>query len=150
AAARLVFPFDPLVTPTTVVAASWDPDGTFHAPFVFNAADFGQMLVSDPNAAVQGGRLLGVRAGGSPGPGGQNTVDGPATARARSAPGDALELAPVYLARPPELSSNALWPLVRRAWWNVLQINSAWTSVSGPLPAGIVSNNVVSDPCSLA
>ena len=49
---RLVFPFDPTVTSTTVLPADWRDDGTFRLPAVINAPDFGPMLLAISGPAM--------------------------------------------------------------------------------------------------
>ena len=44
---ELLVPFDPGVTPATVLPSQWDDDGSLRLPAVINAPDFGQMLLSE-------------------------------------------------------------------------------------------------------
>ncbi len=59
--ARLLFPFDPKITPTTVLPASWQEDGVFRLPAVINAPDFGPMLLKEASGRDVRGRLEGSR-----------------------------------------------------------------------------------------
>ena len=58
---ELIFPFDPMVTPTTVLPADWHDDGSFELPLVISAPDFGQMLLRVSPASKIRGRLEGSR-----------------------------------------------------------------------------------------
>ena len=60
-AIQIAFPFDPGVTPTTVLPKEWDDDGTLRLPAVISAPDFGQMLLTDPDQRGWQGRLEGSR-----------------------------------------------------------------------------------------
>jgi hypothetical protein len=59
---ELLVPFDPCVTPTTVLPSRWDEDGSCRLPAVINAPDFGQMLLSESDGQRLKARLEGSRA----------------------------------------------------------------------------------------
>ena len=59
---ELLVPFDPRVTPTTVLPSQWDDDGSLRLPAVINAPDFGQMLLSESGGQRLKARLEGSRA----------------------------------------------------------------------------------------
>lgn len=74
-------------------------------------------------------------------------VDLPATGADKSCE---LQLTPVQLPAPKLLKDAALWRTVRRAWLNVFQPSAQWGDQGNPFsaPAGILANNVISDPVS--
>lgn len=147
-ALELVFPFDPRVTPTTVLPAAWEAEGALRLPAVVNAPDFGPMLLVAAPARVSQlkGRLEGSRA--------NKTVDF-ILELPFPQPGEiiTLELKPLGLPPPKGLRDTAQWRLARRGWLNALQPSARWGEQGRPFsaPAGILANNVVSDPatCSL-
>jgi len=59
---ELLIPFDPRVTPTTVLPSQWEEDGSLRLPAVINAPDFGQMLLSESRGQPLKSRLEGSRA----------------------------------------------------------------------------------------
>ena len=65
---ELIFRFDPRVTPTTVLPSVWKSDGSFLAPLIISAPDFGQMLMRVTPAEGSSARLEGSRAGPHRGP----------------------------------------------------------------------------------
>jgi hypothetical protein len=144
---RLVFPFDPKVTSTTVLPAAWLDDGTFRLPAVVNAPDWGPMLLAEAKERPIVGRLEGSRTG--------KTVDlileCPALSTAEPV---ALTLTPLLLPPPAGLSDESLpfWLSARRGWLNALQPCARWGEQDKPFsaPAGILGNNVISDPASVS
>lgn len=142
---EVVFPFDPGLTPTTVLPARCDDDGHVHLPAILSAPDFGQMLLSSAKGTVLKGRLEGSRA--------QKTVDFivEIPADGLSTP-LTLDLRPVYLAPPQGLRDKAMWKAVRRGWFNIFQATSKWGEQGKPFssPPGLLGNNVLSDPASVS
>ena len=147
---RFDFPFNPRMTPTAVIPASYGPDGELHFPVVVSAPDFGQMLVTtdNPNAVSH---LIGSRE--------QGTEDWivefppPAATAARTPAGQVLlSFRSIVLAPPKGMRDTALWPLARRGWWNMYQPAARWGAQGQPFsaPPGVLANNVVSDPCSVS
>jgi len=142
---ELVFPFDPMVTPTTVLPSIWNDDGSIQAPLIISAPDFGQMLLSLAPAAEMKGRLEGSRD--------NHTVDLflglPQLDGSRSC---TLNLAPVFLPPPQGLQDERMWSLARRGWFNAFQPSARWGEQGRAFsaPAGILGNNVISDPCSMS
>lgn len=140
---EMSFPFDPRVTSTTVLPATWDADGTLRLPAVLSAPDFGQMLVACAEAPHLQGRLEGSRERKIV----DFTLDVP-----RPTSGDTvtLDLSPVRLPPPKGLSDTALWRGVRRGWFGAFQPCARWGEQDRPFsaPPGILGNNVVSDPAS--
>jgi hypothetical protein len=140
---ELVFPFDPRVTPTTVLPKTWNDDGTLLLPAIVSAPDFGQMLVSYKGRANLKARLEGSRA--------NHTVDLvlelPKLCENQNC---VLSLTPVHLPRPKGLRDKSLWPMARRGWFGALQCSAKWGDPGNPFsaPAGMLANNVVSDPAS--
>lgn len=148
AALRLLFPFDPKVTSTTVLPAAWLDDGTFRLPAVVNAPDWGPMLLTEAQGRPLVGRLEGSRA--------DKIVD--LTLELPAIPDDGpavtLTFAPLLLPAPPGLSADALplWRAARRGWLNALQPCARWGEQDKPFsaPPGILGNNVISDPASVS
>ena len=143
--ARLLFPFDPKITPTTVLPAVWRDDGVFLLPAIINAPDFGPMLLKEAGGRDVRGRLDGSR---------QNkivdlTLELPEIVRDNPV---ALTLTPLLLPPPPGLRDTDMWPAARRGWLNALQPCARWGEQDKPFssPAGILGNNVISDPASVS
>lgn len=146
-AVELTFPFNPRVTPTTVLPARWAEDGTFRLPALLSAPDFGQMRMTAEPEARQGrvtGRLEGSR--------NEALVDlivrlpAPTVAEPIR-----LNLRPWVLPAPEGLEDRALWAAARRGWFNIYQCTARWGDQTAPFsaPAGIQACNVISDPCSM-
>ncbi len=142
---RLVFPFDPKVTPTTVLPAAWLDDGTFRLPAILNAPDFGPMLLKETGGREVRGRLEGSR---------KDKVDDLILELPGIAAGASIELTmtPVLLAPPPGLRDAEMWRQARRGWLNALQPCARWGEQGKPFssPPGILGNNVISDPASIS
>ena len=142
-AVEICFPFDPGVTPTTVLPSRWLDDGTLQLPAVLSAPDFGQMLLADADARQVSGRLEGSRT--------EKTVDFvvdvtlTGTDQARS-----LTLTPLRLPAPEGLRDTALWAQARRGWFGAWQPSARWGDQNRPFsaPPGVLANNVISDPAS--
>lgn len=136
-------PLDPRVTPTTVLPAAWEDDGSFRLPVVLSAPDFGQMLLACAEAPELHARLIGSRT--------QKQVDLflhlPDLREGRTC---TLTLTPVRLPPPKGLADVALWPAARRGWFGAFQPCAQWGDAGNPFsaPAGVLGNNVVSDPAS--
>ena len=140
---ELVFPFDPKVTPTTVLPSRWDPDGSLRLPAIVSAPDFGQMLLTRAGGPGLKARLDGSRA--------QHAVD-LIVELPRLGAGQAcrLSLSPVRLPAPRGMRDQALWPAARRGWFDCFQATARWGDAGNPFsaPAGMLANNVISDPAS--
>jgi hypothetical protein len=140
---QMVFSFDPRVTPVTVLPALWEAEGAFHLPAVVSAPDHGQMLLSCQEEAPVRGHLVGSRA--------EKTVDLRITLPlSHKGEACALSFAPVHLPVPPEMEDTKLWTSVRRAWFGAFQCTAEWGDSGNPFsaPAGMLGNNVISDPAS--
>jgi Bacterial alpha-L-rhamnosidase 6 hairpin glycosidase domain len=140
---ELLFPFDPRVAATTLLPSSWDADGYLHLPAVVSAPDFGQMLLTAAPRASLRGRLVGSRA--------NHTVDFTLELPIpRSGETISLSLDPVRLPVPAGLKDKSLWRAARRGWFNAFQPSAQWGDQGNHFsaPAGILANNVVSDPVS--
>ena len=143
-AVEMLFPFDPQVTPTTIIPQTWSEDGYGMLPVVISSPDFGQILLDDSNSGVKAS-LDGNRD--------KHTVD-----LTLQLPGvvlgeaSTLTFAPVRLAPPKGMTDLELWRKVRRGWFNTWQPSSRWGDQNRPYsaPVGILSNNVISDPVSFA
>ena len=144
---RLIFPFDPKVTSTTVLPAEWLDDGTFRLPAVLNAPDWGPMLLTETKGRPIVGRLEGSRSG--------KTVDLMLELPAISTEEPVvLTLKPLLLPAPAGFPDGSLplWLAARRGWLNALQPCARWGEQDKPFsaPAGILGNNVISDPASIS
>jgi Bacterial alpha-L-rhamnosidase 6 hairpin glycosidase domain len=140
---ELVFPFDPRVTPTTVLPKSWNDDGSLRLPAIISAPDFGQMLLSHKGGARVFARLEGSRA--------RHKVDLVVTLPTqRAIQTFAFSLTPVHLPAPKGLKDKALWRAARRGWFGAFQCSAQWGDPGNPFsaPAGMLANNVISDPAS--
>jgi hypothetical protein len=154
------WPFDPKVAATTLLAGTWDDHGACQLPAVLSAPDFGQMLVTcaesatasiapalgTPANALPRLRLEGDRAAHSI----LMVIEIPRDAFAR---GVKLVLSPVVLDKPAGLRDDLnLWPAVRRGWFNALQSSARWGRAGAgySAPAGLLANNVLSDPASVS
>jgi hypothetical protein len=97
------------------------------------------MLVTAPNDADVISHLVGSR--------GAKTVDWIVEVPKRDL---TLSFRPVQLPAPKGLNDDARWAKVRRAWFNVFQVTASWGDPKNPFsaPAGVLGNNVISDPVS--
>jgi hypothetical protein len=142
-AVELVFPFDPLVTPTTVLPKAWRDNGELLLPAVISAPDYCQVLLTCKGTEAVRGRLEGSRS--------KHAVDLIVSLpRLRENQACNLCLAPVLLPAPKGLKDKALWQAARRGWFGALQCSAKWGDAGNPFsaPAGMLANNVVSDPAS--
>ncbi len=142
---ELVFPFDPMVTPSTVLPSRWNEDGSVQVPLIVSAPDFGQMLLTATPDAEMKGRLEGSRDKHF-----VNLVL--ALPQLDQTHGCSLTLAPVFLPPPQGLQDSPMWRLARRGWFNAFQPSAPWGEQHRAFsaPAGILANNVISDPCSMS
>lgn len=142
---RLIFPFDPKVTSTTVLPGDWLDDGTFRLPAVLNAPDYGPMLLTETRGRTIIGRLEGSRAEKIV----DLTLEFPEIAPDKPI---SLSLKPLLLPPPPGLRDTGLWTAARRGWLNALQPCARWGEQGKPFsaPPGILGNNVISDPASVS
>jgi hypothetical protein len=142
---RLLFPFDPKVTSTTVLPSDWLDDGTFRLPAVLNAPDWGPMLLAEKFGRAVIGRLEGSRSA--------KIVDLMLELPSIS-PGAplTLTLTTLLLPSPLGLRDTSLWLAARRGWLNALQPCARWGEQGKPFsaPPGILGNNVISDPASVS
>jgi len=142
---ELVFPFDPIVTPTTALPAAWTENADLLLPAVISAPDHGQFLLAGKGAGEIRSRLEGSRA--------KHAVDLiVAFPRLRHNQTCGLSLTPVYLSAPKGLKDKSLWQAARRGWFGALQCTAKWGDPGNPFsaPAGMLANNVISDPASSA
>ncbi len=140
---ELLFPFDPRVTPTTVLPAEWAEDGSCRLPAVINAPDFGQMLLTESGGRHGKARLVGSRAAKWV----DFLVELPSL---RSGERCSLLLVPVRLPAIKGLADHTLWQQARRGWFGAFEPSARWGEQDRPFsaPAGILANNVISDPAS--
>lgn len=142
---EVVFPFDPGLTPTTVLPADCGDDGRMRLPAIVSAPDFGQMLLTCREGSGVRGRLEGSRDKRTADfiveiPGAQ--LSEPCT----------LDLRAVYLPPPEGLRDTAMWRAARRGWYSIFQATAQWGEQGRPFssPPGLLGNNVLSDPASVA
>jgi hypothetical protein len=141
---EILFPFDPLVTPTTILPQSWQADGRGKLPAIISSPDFGQILLEASNPSVRL-RLEGDRD--------KHTIDLIVEHSDFGADDECtFTFSPVRLTPPKGMGDAALWSKVRRSWFNAWQPSSRWGDQSRPFsaPVGILANNVISDPVSFA
>ena len=145
---RLIFPFDPKVTSTTVLPADWLDDGTFRLPAVLNAPDWGPMLLRRRRRRPLIGRLEGSRSAKTV----DLTLDLPAISPGEPVSLTAQAAPPPAARRASPTASLPLWPAARRGWLNALQPCARWGEQDKPFsaPPGILGNNVISDPASVS
>lgn len=143
--AEIIFPFDPRVTPTTLLPQTWHEDGRGALPAVISSPDFGQMLIENLSHPDVKARLEGNR---------DNHVVDLSIELPNLADGatHSLDFTPVQLPSPKGLTNQSAWREIRRGWFNTWQPSSRWGDQSRAFsaPAGILSNNVISDPVSFA
>ena len=142
---ELVFPFDPRVTPTTALPSAWTEDRNLVLPAVISAPDFGQMLLESETHPDLKGRLIGSRE--------NQTVDLVLELPLLQVGAPCkIGLTPVHLQPPKGMEDQQLWRLARRGWFNAWQSSSKWGGEGRAFnsPAGILANNVISDPCSMS
>jgi hypothetical protein len=142
-AVRMTLPFDPKSTATTVLPSEWMEGARMRLPVLINAPDLGAMRLSvEPGDAVTG-RLTGTREG-------DNRVDFTLEWAVVDADRMIFTLEPSHVPLPEGLADEELWRAIRRGWLNMLQPSAEWGSKERPqyAPAGLLSNNVVSDPVS--
>lgn len=145
-ALELRFPFDSRAACTTALSSRWEEDVRLHLPAVLSAPDFGGAVLSCVSGRGVTARLEGDRE--------KHTVDLivelPVPAEKETIE---LELRAAPLPAPGGLKDTAMWPLARRGWLNTFQATSRWGDPDKPRssPAGLLGNNVVSDPgsCSI-
>jgi hypothetical protein len=148
-AVEVVFPFNPRVTATTVLPSQRHEDATFELPAIINAPDFGQMLIAESQGRHLKARLEGDR--------NRKTRQVNLYVRLPELAADkpcTLTMTPIWLDPPTGLQDESLWRLARRGWFGTFQPTAAW---GDPLagrqygaPAGVLANNVISDPASCA
>ncbi|MDH7501427.1 MAG: hypothetical protein QHJ82_01755 [Verrucomicrobiota bacterium] len=145
---ELVFPFAPGVTPVTALSSVWDDDGGFHLPALISAPDFGQMLLTGESTAAERKPVVRARLDGSRAAKTVNLVLELSPPMAGAS--DTLEFSPHLLAPPAGLADTALWVQARRGWFNIWQPSAQWGDQGHPFsaPAGMLGNNVISDPAS--
>jgi hypothetical protein len=143
-AVEMHFPFDPQITPTTILPRTWSEDGHGMLPALISCPDFGQIFLDESHPGVKA-RLEGDRDNHSvdlilelPGVGTGNAC--------------MLSFTPVHLVPPKGMTDITLWQEVRRGWFNTWQPSSRWGDQDRPFsaPVGILANNVISDPVSFA
>lgn len=140
---RVSFPFNPSVTPTTVLPSAIEDDGTLHLPAIVSAPDFGQMLVVVRSAPGATSHLIGSRP--------NKTLDWIVElAWPTGSESIALGFRPAFLLPPQNLRDRDLWKLARRGWFNAFNLTSQWGDQQARFsaPVGILGNNVLSDPAS--
>lgn len=141
----IAFPFDPQVTPTTVLPAGYDDQDRLLFPVIVSAPDFGQMVVAvDPDRQATS-RLVGSRE--------DKRLDWIVEASRTDGPEPlTLRFRALRLPQPEGLHDDARWRLARRGWFNGLNLTSRWGDQKGRFsaPVGILGNNVLSDPASLS
>jgi hypothetical protein len=144
----MVFPFAPGVTPVTALSSDWNTAGNFRLPAIVSAPDFGQMLMTEQSTAADRQTVVKAILDGSRKDKFVNLVLELTPPRAGVV--DTLSFVPHLLPPPAGLADTALWAQARRGWFNIWQPSARWGDQGNPYsaPAGMLGNNVVSDPAS--
>lgn len=145
---EVVFPFAPGVTPVTAISSVWNDDGSFLLPAIVSAPDFGQMLLTGKSSDSSRKAVRKSHLDGSRKEKWANLVLELALPRAATL--DTIEFAPQFLPAPRGLADTALWAQARRGWFNIWQPSAQWGDQGNVFsaPAGMLGNNVISDPAS--
>ncbi len=145
---ELVLPFAPDVTPVTALSSDWSADGSFRLPAIVSAPDFGQMLLASKSTAADRQTVRKVGLDGSRKDKVVNLVLELTPPQAGTV--DTLAFSPHLLTPPAGLADTALWAQARRGWFNIWQPSARWGDQGNPFsaPAGMLGNNVISDPAS--
>jgi len=140
---RLTLPFDPKITPVSILPSVWRDDGIFSLPAVINAPDFGPMRLIETDGREVHGRVEGSREKKIV----DIVLDLPEITAAKRV---VLTFEPLVLSPPPGLEESDFWVMARRGWLNALQPCARWGEQAKPFsaPPGILGNNVISDPAS--
>jgi hypothetical protein len=156
-ALRLVFPFSPRASATTIIPSAYAANGNFALPAIVSSPLCGPMVVRGPaglrlTSTFEGSRSEQLPAGQrSEGSRSEEWVDWRIELPAQElAAGLTLTFRPLHLAPPAGLQDMQRWSRARRAWFNVWQVSADWGDPSRPFsaPAGVLANNVISDPVS--
>ncbi len=136
--ASVTFPFDPRVSAVTILPARTDADAAFHFPVIVSAPGFGAMRVETADDVKLASTLVGSRR--------NKTVDW--TLKLPDRPSVTLQFRPCFVPAPKGLDDPVRWKLARRAWLNQFQVSAKWGDPGHPVsaPAGVLANNVISDP----
>jgi hypothetical protein len=145
---ELVFPFAPGVTPVTAISGDWNDDGSFRLPAIVSAPDFGQMLLTETSSQAKRKAVVDLHLDGSRGEKWVNLVV--KLALPQTGIIDTLAFSPSILPPPKGLADTSLWAQARRGWFNIWQPSAKWGDQGNPFsaPAGMLDNNVISDPAS--
>lgn len=140
---RLVVPFDPRTSAVSVLPAKIDDSQQFILPALVSAPGFGQLLVTAEGTDIRTTRFEGSR---------RDKILDWSCELPPLAAGKTLTISfrPFLLAKPKGVTNNGQWDLARRAWLHVIQPTARWGEKRSPdsAPAGVLGNNVLSDPVS--
>ncbi len=144
-AIRMVFAFNPAVTPTTILPAAFRDDGAMLGPCIVSAPDFGQMIVRSARTLDAVYRLNGSRRPKAL----EWVIEFPSDPENHAV---TLEFRAAYLPQPPGLSDDSRWAIARRGWFDAFNLTSQWGDQNKRFsaPTGILGNNVLSDPASVS
>lgn len=140
----LCFPFEPAVSPVTVFPASWVIGGDFTLPAILSAPGYGQLILQADQGTItgefHGKRINGKRA--------EIILSIPMEEKKAVT----FSFSPYYLPAPEGYADTETWERIRLEWFDVLQLNSQWSEKTEKnyAPSGIYSNNIISDPTSIA
>jgi hypothetical protein len=144
-AVRLAFAFNQSVTPTTILPSGFGEADALLFPLIVSAPDFGQMFVQAVAAEDAVSYLSGDRK--------QKRLEWvvylPWTNARKS---QTLAFRTAHLSPPAGFKDDTRWSLARRGWFNAFNLTSRWGDQTARFsaPAGILGNNVLSDPASLS
>nr|MBA3272582.1 hypothetical protein [Chthoniobacterales bacterium] len=144
----IVLPLDPRTCATSIVAGQWSKDERFALPAIMSAPDLGQFHVTIQGDEKAEGSFIGQRGifvGGEHGYW-MNIAFHLSMPDER---GVSLNFTPLILPTPANVDPE-LWRQARRGWFNLYQLSSKWPRPGGArgAPAGLIANNVLSDPVS--
>lgn len=142
----VVFPLDPKTCATSIIAGEWSKEQRFALPAILSAPDLGQFYVTSEGPGKTDGSFIGQRGAYVGGP---NWIDLTFRVPFPSEQSQSLEFAPLVLPTPKGIEPER-WRQARRGWFNLFQLASRWQRRGGArgAPAGIIANNVLSDPVS--
>ncbi len=142
---RANFPFDPGVSPVTVLPALIGSEDTLRLPAILSVPAFGQMVVTCEPAIEISTWLTGDRKNKTV----DWTVEIPWPEKEQQV---SLLFRAAVLPQPIGLDDPTRWTLARRGWFEGCNLTSRWGDQDAPhsAPVAILGNNVLSDPASVS
>jgi hypothetical protein len=142
----LVLPLEPKTCATSIISGQWFKNEEFALPAILSAPDLGQLYVNSHDNIKVDGSFVGERGSffGRP-----NSLDLTFRVGLTTDRGGWIDFSPLVLPTPKGIDQK-LWRQARRGWFNMFQLSSHWQRPGNArgAPAGIIANNVLSDPVS--